>query len=238
MVTLRAVTYNVRALRDSEDASAAVLRRFHPDVVLLQETPRFLRWRARVAALARHADLLYVTGGGTTGGVAVLAGLRVDIEHVAEIRLSKRPKLHQRGLAAAVVTVGGRRLVVASTHLGLSADERPVHAAEVLGHLDTLATRYDVSGVVLAGDLNEVPGGPAWQAFAAAAFRDAYAEAPHGGELTFPAARPDKRIDAVLVRGELRVAAAGVPEEVDAATYAAATDHRPVVADLELPDAV
>ena len=75
----RVLTYNVRSLRDDAAAVAAVVRACDPDVVFLQEAPRFCRWRSKLAKLARECGLLYVTGGRTTGGVALLANLRVDV---------------------------------------------------------------------------------------------------------------------------------------------------------------
>jgi endonuclease/exonuclease/phosphatase family metal-dependent hydrolase len=83
--------------------------------------------------------------------------------------------------------------------------------------------------VVVAGDLNERPDGPSWERLREAGFVD------HGDRewRTFPADRPDRRIDALLVRGGARVphhGDPGVPEEL----LAAASDHRPVLAVLDL----
>jgi endonuclease/exonuclease/phosphatase family metal-dependent hydrolase len=236
VTTLTVASYNVRSLRDSETASALLVRRFGVDAALLQEAPRFLRWRARLAAFARNADLLYAAGGGTTGGSALLLGLRTDLVATYELKLTKHPRLHQRGIAAAAIELGGARAIVASTHMSLDDTERALHAGEVIEHLYDLATRHETEHLVLAGDLNEQPGGPAWQVLAAGGLTDAWPRAgARGGEMTFSAVRPHKRIDAVLTSARVGVHWVGVPEDVADGEYGAASDHRPVLARLELP---
>jgi hypothetical protein len=42
---VRVLGYNIRSMRDDEDALARVIRACAPDVVLVQEAPRFFRWR-------------------------------------------------------------------------------------------------------------------------------------------------------------------------------------------------
>jgi endonuclease/exonuclease/phosphatase family metal-dependent hydrolase len=192
--------------------------------VFLQEAPRFCRWRSKLAKLARECGLLYVTGGRTTGGVALLAHLRVDVHDARDGLLSKHAGLHQRGVAAVVVSRAGEQLLVASTHLGLKADERAAHAAEVL----TLLHEVPAPHAVLAGDLNEPPGGPAWRAFQAGGLRDL---GPGSGP-TFPAPAPRKRIDAIL--GSPGIAALEY-RVVDDPAVERASDHRPVLAVLQVP---
>ncbi|MDQ1664772.1 MAG: hypothetical protein QOH75_803, partial [Actinomycetota bacterium] len=73
---LRVLSYNVRGLRDDRAALADVVRSVDPDVVCVQEAPKYLRWRSKCASLAREWGLLYVAGGGSTGGTALFAHLR------------------------------------------------------------------------------------------------------------------------------------------------------------------
>ena len=220
----RVLTYNVRSLRDDAAAVAAVVRACDPDVVFLQEAPRFCRWRSKLAKLARECGLLYVTGGRTTGGVALLANLRVDVSDLREGLLTKRRGLHQRGVAAAVVARSGERLLVASTHLGLKAEERAEHAAEVV----TLLRQVPAPHAVVAGDFNEAPGKPAWRAFQAGGLRDL---GPESG-VTFPARGPRKRIDGIL--GSVGVAAVEY-RVIDDPLVERASDHRPVLAVVQVP---
>jgi endonuclease/exonuclease/phosphatase family metal-dependent hydrolase len=225
--TLRVVSYNVRHLRDDSSALVRVVRSLEPDVLCLQETPRHPLWRSRLAGLARDTGLLYAAGGRGSGNCAVLAHLRVDVKGSHEVRFSKRPRLHRRGMVVVDLAVGGLPVSVASTHLGLDAAERVIHVGEALRFLDAMGAWP----AVLAGDLNEKPGGPTWQALGAR-FRDSWVLAPRDGEATFPAVSPRKRIDAVLVDPGVAVDGCGVPAGLVAPE--AATDHLPVVADLRL----
>jgi endonuclease/exonuclease/phosphatase family metal-dependent hydrolase len=83
--------------------------------------------------------------------------------------------------------------------------------------------------VIVCGDLNSLPGSPAWRTFDRAGFRDVGASA---ADLTFSAEEPRKRIDAVLVKGA-QVLTCGVPADPPV-PYQSASDHRPVRAVLEL----
>jgi endonuclease/exonuclease/phosphatase family metal-dependent hydrolase len=221
---LRVLTYNVRALRDDAAAVSRIIRECDPDVVCVQEAPRLLRWRSRCARLARESGLLYVGGGGTTGGAALLVSMRVDVDDVHEVLLSRRPRLHRRGVTRATLhRAGGPDLVtVASVHLGLDADERQAHAREVVALLD------DAPGpVVVAGDLNERPGRPAWTVLAEGGLSDL---GPGNGP-TFPAVLPEKRIDAVLGGSDVEVLEHRVVQTTETAR---ASDHLPVLAVLRV----
>ncbi len=223
MVSLRVVSYNVRSLRDDRDAVVRVIREVAADVLCVQEAPRRLRWRGRCAALARDTGLLYVGGGGTTGGSMMLASLRVDVRSTLEYRFSRTPGLHQRGAVAAAVELGGATAVVASVHLGLDEPERLRHRAELVGLVD----RFDCRVTVLAGDINERSDRPTWRAIA-----DEFADAGVADDTpTFSTRDPRRRIDGVFVRGPARVTSYGV---IDGTDVRAASDHRPVVVDLEM----
>lgn len=223
MEKLRVVTYNVRSLRSDRAAVIRALRSLDADVVCLQEAPRLFRWRTRCAALARESGLLYVAGGRPAAGVAMLAAMRVDVLATVEQRLSPTRGQYRRGVVAARVRKAGASCTVASTHLGFRPGERTRHLEEIRGVLD----RFGEEAVVLAGDVNEPSGGPTWQRLAAE-FTDA---AAGDGTPTFPARRPRQRIDGVFVRGRASVSAYRV---VDDADVRIASDHRPVVVDVEL----
>jgi endonuclease/exonuclease/phosphatase family metal-dependent hydrolase len=223
MTQFRVMTYNVRALRDDRDALVHVIRSADPDVLCVQEAPRFFRWRSKCAALARDCDLVYVNGGGTTGGAALFAHLRVHVEAQREGRLSKTSGMHQRAVAAAVVSKSGSRLMVLSTHLGLRAPERARHARELLAGLAWHETR----SLVVAGDLNSGPKSEVWQVLHEGGLRD---PDPRSGP-TFPAWEPVKRIDALLVSADVEVTDYRV---VSTPGVERATDHRPVLAVVEV----
>lgn len=220
MVRFRVVSFNVRSLRDDTSAVAQVLRDTDADVVCLQESPKYVRWRGKVAALARRADLLYVAGGRTTGGVAMLTAIRVGVRSVTEHRLPATPGLTRRGLLLATLTKGGATIRVGSMHLGLDAAERARHLTEITGLVDG-----SPAVTVLAGDVNESPSGPTWTRLAGE-FTDLGA---HDPTPTFSTANPRRRIDGIFVRGPARAEGYQV---LDSAMVRAASDHRPVVADV------
>jgi endonuclease/exonuclease/phosphatase family metal-dependent hydrolase len=222
--SLRVVSYNVRSLRDDRRAVSRLLFGLDADVVCVQEAPRLLFWRWRGQRMARRAGLRFVAGGRTTGGSALLVGPRMEVVETREVRFPKSPELFQRGVTLARLrTPRGESVTVASTHLGLDADERVRHLDDLLAAVGRLPSPV----VVLAGDLNEGPDGPVWRELAGS-----WVDSGAGtAEPTFPARRPRRRIDGVFVRGPALVTGCRVVEHPDVLV---ASDHRPVVADLDL----
>jgi endonuclease/exonuclease/phosphatase family metal-dependent hydrolase len=223
--TLRVLSYNVLSLRRGTERVAAVIRACEPDVVCVQEAPRFLRSAARCRDLARQAGLDLVTGGRPAAATLLLAKPGLAVTHRRDVKLPWHPPRHRRGLA--VATFGG--VTVASTHLSLDAAERVDQARRVVALLAAYGTP-----VVLAGDTNDDPDGPAW-AVLAAAWQDAYAAAPDGDGLTSTAEQPRRRIDGIFVDRRLRVLRCGVP---DVPGIIDASDHRPLLAELAVVGAV
>ncbi|MBB6172539.1 endonuclease/exonuclease/phosphatase family metal-dependent hydrolase [Nocardiopsis mwathae] len=232
-MTLRVLSYNVRALRDDPAAVRRVIAACRPDVVCLQEAPRFLGWRRRRRALARGCGLVPAVNR-RPGGLAVLHRPGIRVLHAEHRLLRRHPRLHRRALSLAVLDVGGRPLLVGCTHLDLDDRARQQHAAEVLALFTAAAARHSAPGV-LAGDINCTPQGPAWRLLAAE-LCDTGAARPRGEPLTFPARHPRARIDGVFATRGLTVTGAGVPVGlVPAADLAAASDHRPVLAEIDPP---
>ncbi|OII62836.1 endonuclease [Streptomyces sp. CC53] len=232
---IRVLGYNVRSLHDDEDALARVIRACAPDVVFVQEAPRFFRWRKHAARLAAKSGLLVLGGGATAAGPLLLCSLRVTVERAEDVLLPLTPGLHRRGLATAVVRIGGARLGLVSCHLSLRRDERYAQAGLLLDRLAAL----DVPHAVVGGDINERPGGPAFRRLAGE-LQDCRAVRPWGGEHTWPAHAPDRRIDALYATKGVEVLGCGVPAGLPGVTgtdLAAATDHLPVLAALRVPAA-
>ncbi|NUP34450.1 MAG: endonuclease [Streptomycetaceae bacterium] len=229
-VELRVLSYNVRSLRDDRRLLARIVRWCAADVVLVQEAPRFLLPKAQAAWLARACGLHVVGGGAAATGPLILATLGVKVLETRNVLLPRTPGYHQRGIALARLQVDGVRFAVGSTHLSLDGDERRRQADLVLTHLADLGEEHRI----LAGDMNEHPGHPAWDHLAAN-LDDAYAAAPWGREFTSPHRNPWRRIDGIFVSSEIEVVRCGVPDAFTDAEYEAATDHRPVLAVLRLP---
>lgn len=225
MPEARFLTYNIwmggRAGRMLDEAVRAAA----PDVLLVNESPKTpLLWRRRCRALAESWGLRYVAGGRNAGSnmIAVRPGIGVKSTSVQTLR---QPLLQpRRGIAAAQLRVGGSLVGVVSCHLSLDQQHRLQEVEQVIEMAHRLR-----GPVVVGGDLNESPRGPSWQRLRAAGYVD------HGSRQwpTFPAAEPVKRIDALLVRGAVRVTHHGDPG-FDEGLQIRASDHRPVLAVLDI----
>ncbi|MFB7596274.1 endonuclease/exonuclease/phosphatase family protein [Streptomyces sp. NPDC056160] len=230
---VRVLSLNIRSMRDDTAALARVISACAPDLVLLQEAPRFFRWRKKLARLAAASDLVVLTGGGTAAGPAVLCSLRATVERTEDVLLPLTPGLHRRGFATAVVRFGGARLGVLGCHLSLDQDERYAQSGLLLDRLAGMGVPHAVAG----GDLNEGPEGPAFRRLAGT-LQDGWATAPWGGERTWPSRDPHRRIDAVFATHGVEIFGCGVPQGLAGVTDAdlrAGTDHLPVLAALRVP---
>ncbi|MFL6054609.1 MAG: endonuclease/exonuclease/phosphatase family protein [Actinoallomurus sp.] len=232
MPTVRLVSYNIRSMRDDRAALVRVVRRLRPDILCVQEAPRFLHWRRERRWLARSAALVPV-GFKRAAGLQLYAGPRATGICGRHRLLSPVPDMHRRGLILGLFDVRGVRLIAAGVHLDLAAEPRRRHAEEITEELDR-ARAETGAPVVVAGDINEEPGGATWD-FLAERFQDAGAAAPYGLSETFSTADPTRRIDGVFADTGIEVIRCGVPDDPDLlADYPAATDHRPVLAELRL----
>ncbi|KMS72238.1 endonuclease [Streptomyces viridochromogenes] len=230
---IRVLSYNIRSMRDDTTALARVINACDPDLVLVQEAPRFFRWRKKLSRLARAANLVILTGGATAAGPAILCNLRATVERTEDVLLPLTPGLHRRGFATAVVRFGGARLGVLSCHLSLQKDERLEQGGMLLDRLAGM----DVEHAVAGGDLNERPAGRTFRRLADG-LQDCWATAPWGSEYTSTPADPHQRIDAIFATKGVEVLGCGVPvghPGVTETDLRAATDHLPVLAALKVP---
>ncbi|HEY6738544.1 MAG TPA: endonuclease/exonuclease/phosphatase family protein [Actinopolymorphaceae bacterium] len=230
MSELRVLSYNVLSLRADFGALTRVVRAVGPDVLVAQEAPRRVRWRAKCAAFARESGLLYTAGGRTAGGNLLLVAPRVAVDEVAERRIPQPLGDPMRGIVGARLRIGADTFAVVGCHLGLRAARRAAEVPKVVALGEELGRG---APTIVAGDLNEEPTGPSWRAFAEAGYADVRGE----DEPTFPADRPTKRIDAVLPSAGLEVLEYGVPESAAIRRdLRRASDHLPVLARLRLPN--
>ena len=224
MTELRVLSYNVRSLRDSARDVATVIRAADADVVCIQEAPRFLYWKKKNRQLAKDSGMRILTGGRAAGAMVLLARPGVRVLDRRNVKLPKRWRLHQRGLAIGVVDVDGTPVTIASTHWSLDDHERLEHLPVIRAYVEALE-----HPVVLAGDINETPDGPAWQELVTA-YQDAYAVAPAGPANTYSGKDPHKRIDGVFVDPRLTVVSCTAFQHPAVAT---ASDHVPVLAVID-----
>jgi endonuclease/exonuclease/phosphatase family metal-dependent hydrolase len=225
---LRVMTYNVRSLRDDVDAIAQVVRSCAPDVLLVQEAPRFLRWRSKRAALARRCGLVVATAD-RPGGLCVLTALRADLVSTSFSLLPKTSGRHQRAIVGATVGCDRARWRVLSVHMSTDLAERRRHLPAVRAALTADAS----APLIVGGDLNDDPSGETSGALSAE-LQDCFGVVGDGAGLTSPARSPRRRIDAIFAEQSLTVVSC---EAVDTAGVELASDHLPVLAVLRQPRA-
>ncbi|WUN35947.1 endonuclease/exonuclease/phosphatase family protein [Kitasatospora sp. NBC_00315] len=232
---VRLLSYNIRSLRDDRRALARVVRACEPDLVCVQEAPRYWRPEGQARWLARSTGTVVLSGGGRRAAGPLLLGTPgVEVLARHDRLLPKTRGLHARGFASAVVRIGASApFSVTSCHLSLDAAERR-------GQFSLLLDGSAVAEhAVIAGDLNEHPDGPGWRLLAGR-LQDAHPTAPWGGTFTSVPENPYQRIDGVFATAGIRVLACGVPHDLPGVAEAdlrAATDHLPVLAVLEIPAA-
>jgi endonuclease/exonuclease/phosphatase family metal-dependent hydrolase len=149
------------------------------------------------------------------------------VTQVVVTNFSRQRRTALRGFVAVHLRHGPVALTAVSTHLGLAPREREEHARELT---DWMAGRH--GPLVVGGDLNEGPDEPAARWLGGRLY-DCFTVAGEGDGNSFPARLPTARIDYVFVGQGIRVVRCRV-EGSEAA--ARGSDHRPVVAELEIPE--
>jgi endonuclease/exonuclease/phosphatase family metal-dependent hydrolase len=228
MTILRLLSYNIRSLRDDEDAVTRVIKDARPNVVLIQEAPRFLRWRSAAARIARRSGLVVVGGGGSASGNLLLSGLEVDRLAQRDVLFTRDRRLHQRATSMALLALSGHRFAVAGTHLDLVEEPRLRHVDELHAAIDRFVPA-DVP-LIVGGDMNDDPGSPVWRRLETRGV-DAWAASGTGDGITSSVIRPLRRIDGVFVDQRLRLIST---EVINTPDVQIASDHRPVLVQLEL----
>jgi endonuclease/exonuclease/phosphatase family metal-dependent hydrolase len=220
-VPLRVMSYNVHGLRDDRPALVGLIRDLAPDVLLLQEAPRRFRWRERSATLAGELGMVVAAGGLPSLGNLLLVSLRVAVHRTWCLRYPLTPGRHLRGAVFAEASVRGTRFTVSGSHLATDPTERPDQALFWKTELNLAP-----GPLIAAADLNEGPGGSAWR-MVEDGLRTSAEEVP-----TFPAALPQRRIDALFVSPDVTIDRYEIIESPQARV---ASDHLPVIVDLLLP---
>lgn len=200
---LRVLVYNIHAGKDAGGADnldrvASLIAETQADIVLLQEVDRktarsggvdhldvLMKRTAMHGAFGKSLDYQ-----GGEYGIAVLSRWPVTTRRVVPLRVDP-PQPRAGGSVeprvALIVETNGRTIV--NTHLDASRQDtfRLQEATELLRALPRNA--------FAGGDFNAEPDSAVHARLTAAGLRDAWAVCGEGDPLTFPAARPVKRID-------------------------------------------
>ena len=225
MPALRVMTYNIWMGGRRGPLLDQAVRESAPDILLVNETPKTpLLWRRRCLRLAEAWEMRYVAGGRDAGSNMIVVRPGIGVKSTFVTKLPEPLFQPRRGIAAAQLRVSGTLLGVVSCHLSLNAERRAVEVERVLD-----VARRLRGTVIVAGDLNEGPGGPSWRRLRSAGYVD------HGSNdwKTFPAEAPTKRIDALLVRDATPVLHHGDPGVAED-LQKRASDHRAVMAVIDI----
>lgn len=233
--TLRVMTYNIQHGAGTDQKLnlsriAEVIRREHPDLVGLQEVDRGVERTARldeIAELARATRMEYAFANnlryqGGQYGVAVLSRFPVlSLDH----RLyDNRREARRRGFIEVEVSVGGQKISFVTTHLDYKyEDGRLFETEQLMKALEAIK-----NPLIIVGDFNDLPNGSSYRLIRTL-FEDAWDVSGQSGGLSYPADKPAKRIDYIFCRK-----AEGLIVKRVRVVNTLASDHRPVVADLEL----
>jgi endonuclease/exonuclease/phosphatase family metal-dependent hydrolase len=230
-VQLRVMTYNVHTgigMDKKLDLKriADVINRERPDLVGLQEVDRGVERTGRIdeiQELARLTKMEYAFANnlryqGGWYGVAILS--RFPILATEHKLYRNRREAERRGFIRAEVDFKGERLNFVTTHLDYQFEDGRLFEAEQL----TEALDRCAGPLIVVGDLNDEPSGPAYKLLAGR-FGDAWVASDTG--LTFPSDKPRKRIDYVFLRSGEHI---GVRKAAVLETQA--SDHRPLLVDL------
>ena len=156
-------------------------------------------------------------------GVAVLS--RFPILSVDHRRYQNLREAERRGFIRVVVSVNGRALHFVTTHLDYQyEDGRLFETEQLMKALETVS-----EPLVVVGDFNVLPVGGAYKRMRER-FQDAWEINGEAAGLSYPAVKPAKRIDYIFYPKAavgLRVKRAWVVKTL-------ASDHLPVIADLEI----
>lgn len=165
-------------------------------------------------------------------GDAILTPHASRAIHAADLPGSRRPpNLERRGALWAEIEIGGARLQVINTHLGLLAHERRAQVDALFGP-DWLGHPSCVDPLILAGDMNAVPRSRAYRQLVS---RLTDAQRVPGANFrpsaTFPSMMPLLRLDHVMVSKSIRVTRT---EVVRTPLARLASDHLPLVVDFDI----
>jgi endonuclease/exonuclease/phosphatase family metal-dependent hydrolase len=211
---------------------ADVIKKEKPDLVGLQEVDRGVRrteGRDEIVELAGLTGMQYAFAHnldyqGGQYGVAVLS--RFPIRQIDHRKYQNRREAERRGMIRVEVDAGGGKMInFVTTHLDYQFDDGRLFETEQM-----LKFVENVKGpLIVVGDFNGEPSGNPYKLMLAG-FEDAWVRgrAKDAG-LSYPADKPVKRIDYIFTRrvDKIRTKKAWIVNTL-------ASDHIPVVADLEL----
>ncbi len=233
---LRVMTYNIHVgvgMDQKMDLQriAEVINHEHPDLVGLQEVDRGVRRTQgvdEIAELSKLTNMSYAFAHnldyqGDQYGVAILS--RFPIAAIEHRKFENRREAERRGMLRVEVEVEGSTINFVTTHLDYQfSDGRVFEVEQLLRDLEGTQ-----GPIIVVGDFNDESAGDAYKLMTTK-FEDAWiaSKAKEVG-FSYPADKLAKRIDYIFFRSSdgIKVKKAWIVRSL-------ASDHVPVVADLEI----
>jgi endonuclease/exonuclease/phosphatase family metal-dependent hydrolase len=241
--TIRVLCYNIHYGQGTDgeydiERLAKVIKRADPDLVALQEVDVGVKRSGRVHEAQRLAELTGMAvrfgptqhyEGGLFGNAVLtrLEILNVQIHPLPYTESTAERTTYPRGAIAVTVRApGGEPLRFVSTHFQHNVPDDRVAEAKAINRL--FAGGDASTPTILAGDMNATPDAEPIKILLEK-WSHAIDDPPAPSA---PATKPRSRIDYVFFRpaGRFRLVTATVIDEP------LASDHRPIFAELDLPD--
>ncbi len=242
---LRIMTYNVHSCigTDGKLSPARIARMiaaFDPDVVALQEVDVGRKAtggvdQAACLASALEMDFTFhpsIVSGSECYGNAILSRVPIRLRSAGLLPvIAGAPGWEPRGVVWVQVDAGDSPLQLLATHLGLDRRERRLQVESLLGS-DWLGHPDCHGPIVLCGDFNFHANSRLYRQLTAR-FQDAQTSVDgHRPRNTWFSQYPVLRLDHAFVSSDLVVRQVIVPQSYLARV---ASDHRPIILDVELP---
>jgi len=230
---VRVMTYNVHngfntAGRLDLEAIAQTIEQTSPDVVGLQEMARGWAIDSSVdilAWLSQRLQMPYVFGptADPVWGNAILS--RYPIKEWGNVPIPPRTLLLKRGFLWARLDVGGgEELLFIATHLHHIEKDTAIRQQQVPEIVQFWNQRQRT---IFLGDLNATPDAKEMAMLRAAGLQDAFAAIGTGAGLSWPADKPEVRIDYIWFSPDLTVRDLAMPRST-------ASDHLGIAVTVEV----
>ncbi|MBX4867613.1 endonuclease/exonuclease/phosphatase family protein [Rhizobium bangladeshense] len=235
--SIKLLTYNVHSCIGNDrkldpGRIASVIAEAEADIVALQEVDVLRRRTGGVDQAHTIASLLKMQAhfhpalsiAEEQYGDAIITALPTGA-----VKAGPLPSIGEaRGALSVEILVGGRKLLVVNTHLGLRGRERIRQMTTLLNSGWLHGSSDEPVPSILCGDFNAIPSSATYR-LATRSLTDAQLAGNAAPRATFPSRYPLMRLDHIFVTNDLVVERASV---LETRLTRVASDHLPLVADI------